>query len=262
MGGSSGSCVGPELSASLALSAPVSVGSMGSIQIHQDRLIGHPSRCIGRIELWSSLSSTLGTEAWAVLLVKEVSLSSLIATEEPWPSALEGLVQLIYQSLKVVTSSVETSGIGSSPSFEDAFDQHSGSGNFDGFIFEPAMICRDGGYKYCLHDVGWKSFDEQMEDFVIPLGIASIAAEFFKLRDVVIDLWELHMAFFKLGSGSVFLLGVLILFRKFMQELVPYIWDIIEDWIQGVQEIPYVPFPSCNLRSVYEGESKGDFFDG
>jgi len=121
-GRSSGSHIRSELSASLILSAPVSIGSAGMVQIHWDGLVGHPPRCIGRVELWPSLSSTLGTEAWAVLLVEEVSLSSLVATEESWPPALEGPILLVHVLLEAIASLVEASGIGSSSSFKNAFD--------------------------------------------------------------------------------------------------------------------------------------------
>jgi len=61
-------------------------------------------------------------EAWAVLLVEEVSLSSLVAAEESWPSALEGSILLVYGSLEAAASSIEDSGVGLSPGFKDAFD--------------------------------------------------------------------------------------------------------------------------------------------
>ena len=61
-------------------------------------------------------------EAWAVLLVEEVSLSSLVAAEESWPSALEGSILLVYGSLEAAAFSIEASGVGSSPGFKDAFD--------------------------------------------------------------------------------------------------------------------------------------------
>ena len=120
--GSGGSCVRSELSASLALSVPVLVGGAGTVQIHWDGLVGHPLGCIGRIKLWPSLCSTLGTETWAALLVEEVSLSSLVAAEESWPPALEGSILLVHGSLEAAASLIETSRVGSSPSFKNAFN--------------------------------------------------------------------------------------------------------------------------------------------
>jgi len=68
-----------------------------------------------------------------------------------------------------------------------------------------------------------------MEHFIVPLGVAGIAAEFFKSRDIVVDLWELHATVLKLSSSSVLLLGILVLFCEFMQELIPYIRNIVMD---------------------------------
>ena len=61
-------------------------------------------------------------EAWAALLIEEIPLSSLVATEESWPSALEGLILLVHRSLEAAASLIEASGVGSSPGFKDAFD--------------------------------------------------------------------------------------------------------------------------------------------
>ena len=227
--GSCSGCIRASLSMSLPM--PVLIGSAGSVQIHWNGLVGHPPRCIGGIKLGSSLSSTLGTEAWATLLVEEVPLSSLVATEEPWSSTLKGLVWLVHGLLEVAASSIEASGVGSSPGFKDAFDQHPRLSDFDGLVFEPSVIHWDGGYKYGFHDVGWESFDEQMEYFIVSLGVAGIATEFFESGDVVIDLWEFHVAIFELSSSSVFFLGVLILFCEFVQELVPHVRDVVMDWI-------------------------------
>jgi len=85
-------------------------------------LVGHPPRCIGGIKLWPSLSSTLGLEAWAALLVEEVPLSSLVTAEESWPSALKGSILLVHGLLEAAASSIEASGVGSSPGFKDTFD--------------------------------------------------------------------------------------------------------------------------------------------
>jgi len=73
-----------------------------------------------------------------------------------------------------------------------------------------------------------------MEHFVVPLDVTGIAAEFFESRDVVVDLWELHMAVFKLCSGPILFLGVLVLFRKFVQELIPYVWNVVVDQVKGI----------------------------
>jgi len=133
--------------------------------------------------------------------------------------------------------------------------------DFNGFVFEVLIIGRNGGYENSFHDIGWKSFDKQVEYFIVSLGVASIATEFFELRDVVINFWELYATIFKLRSGSVFFLGILILFCKFMQELIPYVWDVVIDWIKSVQEIPYIMFPSGDLGSVHKGESESNFLD-
>jgi len=170
-------------------------------------------------------------EAWAALLVEEVPLSSLVATEEPWSSTLKGSILLVHGLLETAASSIEASGVGSSPSFKDAFDQHSRSSDFNGLTFEPLVIHQDGRYEYGFHDIGWESFDKQMEYFVVSLDVAGIVTEFFKPRDVVIDLWKFHATVLKLSPGSVLLLGVLILFCEFMQELIPYVWDVVMDWV-------------------------------
>jgi len=57
-----------------------------------------------------------------VLLVEEVPLSSLVAAEEPWSSTLKGSILLVHGSLETAVPSIETSGVGSSPSFKDALD--------------------------------------------------------------------------------------------------------------------------------------------
>jgi len=160
LGRSSGCCIRSELSVSLILSTPISIEGAGTIQIYWNGLIGHPPRCIGRIELWPSLSSTLGTEAWTTLLVKEVSLSSLVAAEESWPSPLEGLIWLVYWLLEVVASLIEVSSAGSSSSFKNALDQHPGSSDLNGFVFKSLVVCWDRGYKYSFHDISRESFDE------------------------------------------------------------------------------------------------------
>ena len=103
--------------------------------------------------------------------------------------------------------------------------------DFDGLVLESLVICWDGRYKYHFHDVSWKSFDKQMEYFIVSLGVAGIAAEFFESRDVVVDLWELHVTVLELSPSSVLLLGILILFCKFMQELIPYVQDVVMNWI-------------------------------
>jgi len=143
-------------------------------------------------------------------------LSPLVAAKETWPSPLKGLILLVHGSLKVAGSSIEASRIGSSPGFKDAFDQHSRLGDFNGFIFEPSVICRDGGYKYSFHDIGWEPFNEQVEYFVVSLSVAGIATEFFKLRDIIVDLWEFHITVLKLSPSSVFFLRVLVLFCEFV----------------------------------------------
>ena len=170
-------------------------------------------------------------EAWATLLIEEVPLSSLVATEEPWSSTLEGSILLVHGSLETAASLIEASGIGLSPSFKDALNQHPRSSDFNGLVFEPLVICWDGGHKYGLHDIGWESFDEQMEYFIVSLGVAGIATEFFKPRDVVVNLWKFHVTVLELSPGSVLLLGVLILFCEFMQELIPYVQDVVIDWV-------------------------------
>jgi len=70
-----------------------------------------------------------------------------------------------------------------------------------------------------------------MEYFVVSLGVAGVATEFFESRDVIVDLWEFHATVLKLSPGSVLLLGVLILFREFVQKLVPYIQDVVMDQV-------------------------------
>jgi len=260
-GGSSSSCIRTELSMSLALPTPISVRSTGSVQIHWDGLVGHPPGCISGVKLWPSLSSTLGMEAWAALLIEEVPLPSLVAAEESWSSALERLIWLVHRSLEIATSSIETSGVGPSSSFKNAFDQHSRLSDFDSLVFESSVVCWNGGYEYSFHDVSWEPFDEQMEHFVVPLRVSGIATEFFESGDVVIDFQEFHTTVFELSPGSVFFLGILVLLCKFMQELIPYIGDIVKDGVQSVQEIPYVSFPSGDLSSMHEGEGKSDFFD-
>jgi len=55
-----------------------------------------------------------------------------------------------------------------------------------------------------------------MEYFIVSLGIASIATELFKSRNVVVNFWEFHATILKLRSGPVLFLGVLVLFCKFM----------------------------------------------
>ena len=151
-----------------------------------------------------------------MLLVEEVSLSSLVVIKESWPSTLEGSVWLVHRSLEVAASSIEASSVGLSSGLKDAFDQHSRSGDFNGFIFEPSVICRDGGYKYSFHDIGWEPFNEQVEYFVVSLSVAGIATEFFKLRDIIVDLWEFHITVLKLSPSSVFFLRVLVLFCEFV----------------------------------------------
>jgi len=94
-------------------------------------------------------------ETWAALLVEEVSLSSLVATEESWSSTLEGPIWLVYRSLEVATSLIEASGVRSSSCLKNAFDQHPGSSNFYGLILESSVVCWNGGYKYGFHDIGW-----------------------------------------------------------------------------------------------------------
>jgi len=61
-------------------------------------------------------------EAWAVLLVEEIPLSSLVATEEPWSSTLKGSILLVHGLLETVASLIEASRVGLSPIFKDAFD--------------------------------------------------------------------------------------------------------------------------------------------
>jgi len=169
-----------------------------------------------------------------MLLIKKVPLPSLVIAEESWSSALERLIWLVHRSLEVATFSIEASSVRSSSSFKNAFDQHPRSSNFDSFILESSIICQNRRYEYGFHDVGQKSFDEQMEHFIVPLSVTGIATEFLKSGDVVIDFREFHMTVFKLSSGSVFLLGVLVLFHKLMQELIPHIWNVVKDRVQGI----------------------------
>jgi len=51
-----------------------------------------------------------------------------------------------------------------------------------------------------------------MEYFIVPLGIAGVAAEFFESGDVVVDFQEFHATILELSSGSILFLGVLVLF--------------------------------------------------
>jgi len=85
---------------------------MGWLAIHLGALV----------ELNCGLSSALGMEAWAVLLVEEIPLSSLVAAEEPWSSTLKGSILLVHWSLEAAASSIEASRVGSSPGFKDSFD--------------------------------------------------------------------------------------------------------------------------------------------
>ena len=69
------------------------------------------------------------------------------------------------------------------------------------------------------------------------------------------------MTVLELSPGSFLLLRVLILFCEFMQKLIPYVWNVVMDWVKGVQEIHYIALPSSDLWSMHEGKGEGDFFD-
>ena len=67
-----------------------------------------------------------------------------------------------------------------------------GSGAFNSLL----LYCIIGGRHRWSHDiyqhVSEQSFEEQLDGFIVPLGVSSLLGVFFKGGDVFINFWESH----------------------------------------------------------------------
>jgi len=45
-----------------------------------------------------------------------------------------------------------------------------------------------------------------------------------------------------------------------MEKLIPYIRDIVKNWVKGIEPSPYVVRPSGNLWSFHKGKGKSNLF--
>jgi len=45
--------------------------------------------------------------------------------------------------------------------------------------------------------------------------------------------------------------------QKFIEELLPYCWDVINKWVEGVKDFSHVSGPSSYFWPFYQGKSEG-----
>ena len=106
-----------------------------------------------------------------------------------------------------------------------------GSGAFNSLLFYHVV----GGRHRWPHDVhqyiSGQSFEEQLDGFVVPLGIPSFSGIFLEGGDILVDLREFHGNLFQFAPHSVFASGILELGGEFHQELVPHCRDVVLGWV-------------------------------
>ena len=134
--------------------------------------------------------------------------------------------------LPVLEAQVLGSSVEASLDLDDVSVPLAGGGVFHSPLFQGLVVCSSRGF----HDFSKQlSFgdpkQEVLHHFGASDGVSCLSGEFFKFRDVAVHVSWVSFQLLELGPGSNFSLAIHELLLKFVEELVPYRWDVVICWV-------------------------------
>ena len=143
---------------------------------------------------------------------------------------------------------------------EDVFHNLSRFDALNSFLLGGFVGIWNGRPEDVLDHTSRKAFDEELDGLRVRKMIARNSSEAFEVIRVLVDFRPLQPEGLQLCSGTLLTLGVLVLGRKFREELLPDSWDIV-DWLESVNPFSHGSGPFSNEWSLDEREGESDSLD-
>jgi len=143
---------------------------------------------------------------------------------------------------------------------EDIFDHLARLDALDGFLLSGFIRVWDRRPEDVFNHASREAFYEELDGLWVPEMVACDSSEAFEVVGVLVDLGPLQTEGFQLRSGTLLSLGVLVLGRKFREELFPYSGDVVNR-LERINPFPHSSCPFGDEGSLDEGEGERDSLD-
>jgi len=143
---------------------------------------------------------------------------------------------------------------------EDIFDHLARFDTLDGFLLGGFVRVRDRGPEDVFNYAPRETFYEELDGLRIPEMVACDSSEAFEVVGVLVNFGPLQAESFQFRSSALLSLGVLVLGRKFREELFPYSGDVV-NWLERVDPLPHGSCPFSYEGALDEGEGERDSLD-